>query len=92
VRNFNQFYHDDNWIAEKLPPNLGFDYTNADRLLKFDGIHPQVMQKRIKALNWEFNFDSAYLQKQMGFRRRVLQKIEDISGWRISEYKNYKTV
>ncbi|MCF8318703.1 MAG: glycosyltransferase family 2 protein [Sphingobacteriaceae bacterium] len=92
VRNFNQFYHDDSWIAEKLPTNLEFDYSNADRLVKFDGTHPQVMQKRIKVLNWEFNFDPIYLKKKMGFRRRLLQKIEDISGWRISEYKNYKTV
>lgn len=92
VRNFNQFYHDDAWIAEKLPANLEFDYGNADRLVKFDGTHPEVMKKRIKALNWEFNFDPTQLKNKMGFRRRFLQKIEDWTGWRISEYKNYKIV
>jgi hypothetical protein len=28
----------------------------------------------------------------MDFRRKALQKIEDWTGWRIGEYKNYKIV
>jgi len=92
VRNFNQFYHDDNWIAEKLPINLEFDYTNADRLLKFDGIHPQVMQKRIKALNWEFNFDPTKQEINKSNKRKFLQWFEDKTGIRLFEYCNYKIV
>jgi hypothetical protein len=92
VRNFNKFYHEDSWIQEHLPDNLEFDYGNADRLLRFEGTHPKVMQKRIEVGNWKFQVDPTLLQKKMSLRRRILQKIEDLWQWRIGEYKNYKTV
>jgi len=90
--NFNSFYHDDDWIAENLPDSFEFDYKNADRLIRFTGTHPMVMQKRIAATNWKLDVDLRKLHKQMTFRRRVLQKIEDFTGWRVSEYRNYKIV
>ena len=92
VHNFNQFYHDDYWIAEHLPQNLEFDYGNADILQKFEGTHPAVMKKRIDVVNWKFNFDPTVLKKKTDLRRRFLQKIERLTGWRIGEYKNYKVV
>ena len=90
--NFNSFYHDDDWIAENLPDSFEFDYKNADRLIRFTGTHPMVMQQRIAATNWKLDVDLRKLHKQMTFRRRVLQKIEDFTGWRVSEYRNYKIV
>jgi len=90
--NFNTFYHDDEWIAENLPLSFEFDYKNADRLIRFTGTHPKVMQKRIAATNWKLEVNLEKLHKQMTLRRRILQKIEDITGWRISEYRNYKIV
>jgi hypothetical protein len=92
VLNFNQFYHTDQWIAENIPVSQQFDYNNADRLLKFEGTHPKVMQERIQALNWKFTFDPLQLKKKMTLRRKILQKLEDWTGWRIGEYKNYKVV
>lgn len=92
LRNFNQFYQQESWIEERLPESMEFDYGNADRLLKFEGTHPAVMQKRIAAGNWKFAIDPAQYQKRMSLRRKILQKIEDFSGWRIGEYKNYKIV
>lgn len=92
VRNFNKFYHEDSWIQENLPENIEFDYGNADRLIRFEGTHPQVMQKRIEVSNWKFQVDPTLMKKKMSLRRRILQKIEDLSQWRIGEYKNYKTV
>lgn len=92
VRNFNLFYHDDNWIAENLPETVEFDYKNADRLIKFEDGHPAVMKKRIAATNWNIKVDAEELKKKMTFRRRLLQKIEDLTGWRVSEYRNYKIV
>ena len=92
VRNFNQFYHEESWIQSNLPVNDDFDYNNADRLLKFEESHPQVMQKRIEVQNWKFSFDPTKLKSKMSLRRRILQKIEDLTGWRISEYKNYEIV
>jgi len=90
--NFNKFYHDDNWIAENLPETFEFDYKNADRLVHFTGDHPKVMQKRIAATNWKLNIDLKQLHRKMTLRRRLLQKIEDLTGWRVSEYRNYKIV
>lgn len=90
LRSFNRFYHDDAWIDEHVPETFEFDYKNADRLVHFTGTHPAVMQKRINAINWNLNIDLKKLHKKMTFRRLALQKIEDITGWRISEYRNYK--
>jgi hypothetical protein len=92
VRNFNLFYHDDEWIDQNLPETYEFDYKNADRLIKFGEEHPAVMKKRIAATNWKIEVDAEELKKKMTFRRRLLQKIEDLTGWRISEYRNYKIV
>ena len=50
------------------------------------------MQKRIEHSNWTFQVDPTLLKKKMSLRRRILQKIEDLFGWRIGEYKNYKIV
>jgi hypothetical protein len=92
LKNFNQFYHDDEWLQNNLPETFEFDYKNADRLLPFTSTHPAVMKKRIAATNWILNLDTKKLHKQMTLRRRLLQKIEDLSGWRIGEYKNYKII
>src|SRR5471030_972058 len=90
--NFNQFYHDDTWIEQNLPETFEFDYKNADRLIHFTGTHPEVMQKRIAATNWNLNINLKELHKKMSFRRKTLQVIEDVTGWRMSEYRNYKIV
>jgi hypothetical protein len=92
IRNFNKFYHDDSWMQQHMPETYEFDYSNADRLLPFIGTHPKVMQPRIAATGWKIDLGSKPLQKDMGLRRKVLQKIEDWTGWRIGEYKNYKIV
>jgi hypothetical protein len=94
LRNFNRFYHDDEWMQQNLPETFAFDYThkNPDRLIHFTDKHPAVMQQRIASTNWNLNIDLNELGKHMTFRRKVLQKIEDWTGWRISEYRNYKIV
>jgi hypothetical protein len=92
IRNFNKFYHNDDWMKEHMPETYEFDYGNADRLVKFTGTHPAVMQKRIAVTGWKLDLSTKPLQKDMTFRRRVLQKIEDLTGWRVGEYKSYKIV
>jgi|SRR6185312_7408634 len=92
LRNFNLFYHDDKWMAQNLPDTFEFDYKNADRLVPFTGSHPAVMKKRIGATNWNLNIDMRRLHKKMSLRRKFLQLVEDLTGWRVSEYRNYKIV
>jgi hypothetical protein len=92
IRNFNRFYNDEAWMQQHMPETYEFDYGNADRLLKFTGTHPSVMQKRIESTRWNIDFGTKPLKKDMTIRRKVLQKIEDITGWRVGEYRNYKIV
>ncbi|GAB2697757.1 hypothetical protein GCM10027037_22380 [Mucilaginibacter koreensis] len=92
VRNFNQFYHDENWMNEHMGTTFKFDFGNADRLLPFEGTHPVVMQKRIAAQNWKLEVDPNAASKYMDLRRRLLQWVEDVTGWRVGEYRNYKLI
>lgn len=87
---FNKFWHSDEWIDQKIPKVESFDYTNIDSLARFTGTHPDVMNKRIKALNWNFSFDPS--KKKLPLKSRVLHSIEKITGWRPGEYKNYKII
>jgi glycosyltransferase involved in cell wall biosynthesis len=90
VRNFTQFYHDDAWLAENVPEDYQFDYENAERLTRFEGTHPKAAQARVSRMQWPFQFDPQVLRDKMSLRRKVLQQIEDWTGWRIGEYRNYK--
>jgi hypothetical protein len=92
VRNFQQFYHDDAWLETHVPEDFTFDLSNAERLTHFEGTHPAVAQKRIDSLQWPFHFDPMALRQRMSLRRKVLQQIEDWTGWRIGEYCNYKII
>lgn len=91
MHNFGQFYN-----GEQPPPaedpTYDFDYSNADKLIPFTGTHPAPMLKRIATANWKLNIDWKAIKKKMPFRRKVLQKIEELTGWRVSEYRNYKIV
>lgn len=92
VRNFNQFYQTQDWVEQHFPVQEVFDMRNADRLLRFEGTHPQVIQNRIAATNWTFNEDLTKKTPKMNLKRRILQKIEDLTGFRMFEYRNYKII
>lgn len=89
IRNFNRFYKEDLWIEENYPESTTFAYGNADKLLPFKGKHPEVMAERVNKTNWKFSFDPTRLKVRQGFRRRLLSKIEGITGCRLFEYRNY---
>lgn len=70
-----------------------FKYTRDFGLRKFDKNHPKVMNDWISKnknpidlmslpLNWDFNIIGLWIS----------EKIEDLTGFRIGEYKNYKKV
>jgi hypothetical protein len=90
VRNFNKFYQTDEWVEQNFPPQKSFDMRNADRLVKFTDTHPKVMSDRVLATNWEYEDDLTKKTTKMNLRRRILQKIEDVTGIRLFEYRNYK--
>lgn len=92
VRNFNKFYQTDEWVEQNFPLQKSFDMRNADRLVKFSDSHPAVISKRIAATNWKFEDDLTKKTNKMSLRRRILQQIEDLTGIRLFEYRNYKIV
>ena len=92
VRNFNKFYHEDDWIETNLPKAKSFDYGNADDLKKFTSSHPISIQQRIKNTNWEFSIDPTLVKKKLSLRRRILKLIEEKTGYRLFEYKNYNKI
>ncbi|RYY36229.1 MAG: glycosyltransferase family 2 protein [Sphingobacteriaceae bacterium] len=90
-QNFTQFYNPDYVPDEKAIEENEFDYGNADRLLTFKGTHPAVLLPRVEHANWKLEIDVKKMSR-MTFRRKVLQLIEDVTGWRIGEYKNYRII
>ncbi|MDZ7741796.1 MAG: glycosyltransferase family 2 protein [Bacteroidota bacterium] len=89
-KSFQKLWHDDDWIEKNLPRDDVFDYSRIDSLRKFEDTHPSVMKKRIRNRNWEFSFDPT--QKNLGIRKKILHVIEEKTGWRIGEYKNYRII
>lgn len=87
--NFNLFYKKDA-VESSLPEVAEFDYGNADCLKHFSGTHPAVMLPRIQAVNWKYSFDPTKVKSTHSLRRRLLQKLYELTGIRIGEYKNYK--
>jgi hypothetical protein len=86
---FSSLYHDDQWIRENISREEEFDYSQIDSLSRFEGTHPEVMQNRIRRLNWTFDHD---LSKNYLTLRERLKRVASrlLFGYRIGEYRNYK--
>lgn len=89
-QSFNKLWHSDEWVDKKIPKVESFDYTQIDSLAHFNDSHPEVMKKRIKALNWDFSFDPS--RKRLPIKSRLLHSVEQLTGWRPGEYRNYKII
>ncbi len=88
-KNFHKLWHADEMV-EKMVKDEPFDYSQIDLLKKFTGSHPAVMIPRISKYNWELNFDTS--QNKMSIKNRLLHRIENLSGYRLFEYRNYKII
>ena len=87
-RSFNKYWHDDHWVDKNIAAVEEFDYSNIDALTVFKGTHPQVMKKRIDTMNWKFDYDLS--KKRFKLKDRFKSFVERLTGWRPSEYRNYK--
>lgn len=86
--NFNKYWHDDKWINENIATVEEFDYSNIDQLQHFTGTHPKVMQQRIAAKNWKFDFDLTMNKTSRKEKiKRFLSKLGIETG-----YRNYKII
>lgn len=88
--NFNKLWHSDEWVKEHIPNVSEFDYSGIDSLSRFRGVHPVVIRDRIAASNWKFTFDPT--KRKRSLKQIFLKVIEDFTGWRIGEYRNYRLV
>ncbi|MDR3329109.1 MAG: hypothetical protein LBS63_03240 [Prevotellaceae bacterium] len=73
-----------------VAPHELFDYGNVSSLALFAGEHPKVMQARVGAMNWRFEFDTS--KKRLPLKYKVLQWIESATGKRLFEFRNYKII
>lgn len=86
--NFNKLWHSNDWVKENIPNVTEFDYSGIDSLSRFRGVHPAVIRNRIAACNWNFSFDPA--KRRRSLKQILLKVIEDFTGRRIGEYRNYR--
>ena len=88
---FHSFYYDDIWLKKKYhDKEEEFDYQIYDRLEEFTGTQPSLLHERISKKDWPFTYEKA--KSKMKFRYRALHFIEDLTGYRLFEYKNYKII
>jgi len=88
--NFNKYWHEDEWLEKNVAKAEEFDYnTNLSRLTRFGGTHPKVMEKRINAKNWKFDYDISF-NRTTG-KERIKSFLKNYVGIDTS-YKNYKII
>ncbi len=85
---FSRFWDDDTTLKRKFEGVEEFEYNEVDRLEKFNGTHPKSMEDIIKRKDWDFHYDPS--KANTSLRHQILNKIEDLTGWRVGEFKNYK--
>ncbi|HRG20916.1 MAG TPA: glycosyltransferase family 2 protein [Saprospiraceae bacterium] len=90
VNNSNRYWHSDDWLNKNAISEELFDYNNIDSLTLFKDSHPAVMLDRIKAKDWDFQFDIQ--TKKRNLKEKIKYTIEKWTGWRIGEYKNYTVI
>jgi glycosyltransferase involved in cell wall biosynthesis len=89
---FNQI-NNKNYIATAAEQQADFDYHNIDKLAHFTGSHPAVMASRLQKVNWHFEFNTKNTNfKKMKFKHKISYLIEQLTGYRLGEYKNYKLI
>jgi len=91
VKRFNNYYQSEQKTEEQYKDYQTFDFgTVADILAPFTEPHPATMQETIAAQDWVFKHNTKKIA--LSLRRLILHRIEQITGWRIGEYKNYKLI
>lgn len=86
--NFNKLWHDDQWIDENIEKWEDFDYESHVRELKyFEDTHPEVMKKRIDAINWKFDHDIS--RKGKSTKDQLKKGLKKYFGIDTS-YRNYE--
>ncbi|MGX5817902.1 glycosyltransferase family 2 protein [Chitinophaga lutea] len=83
------YFGEDKNALERHNIKEAFDYAGIDSLNRFSGKHPAVMQERIDRKNWQFDFDISR-KNFKNMKRRLLYWVEQKTGKRLFDYRNYK--
>ena len=89
-RSFNRLWHPDAWVERAVGTGEDYAYSDGGKLHAFTGDHPGVMRERVAKENWEFRYDQTRLR--LSLKERVLAAVEEKTGWRPGEYRNYELV
>ncbi len=87
-KNFNKLWHNDTQVNKivNFEKNT-YDYDKIDSIVKFEGTHPKVMKYRIENQDW--NFNTKNYKRKLSFKESFSRIIEQKTGYRFGEYKNY---
>lgn len=89
AHNFTYYYGHQEKVLTEAPEEL-FNYHQVDRVTRFTGTHPKVMEEAIQNYPYVFKHDTS--KAEWKTRDKYLQKIEDFLGVRFFEYKNYRLI
>jgi hypothetical protein len=89
ILEFVRYWQSDAEIAERFQGREAFNYEKVEKVMPFpaDG-HPAIMAERI----CNNTYHMVPQQGHFSLRKRILFWIEQLTGWRIGEYRNYKIV
>ncbi|MBD2768411.1 glycosyltransferase family 2 protein [Hymenobacter sp. BT664] len=87
---FGKLWHSDEWMTQNIAQAEEFDYSQIDSLQRFTGTHPAVMTTRIRERNWSFDHDLT--RNRYRLKDHFKRVIEQLTGYRVGEYRNYKLV
>ena len=87
-KDFNKLWHDDQFVAQFTEEI--YNYSDIDYLEIFDNTHPNVMKNRILQKNWDF--DGKKLNSKVSVKDKFLFWLEQKTGIRLFEYKNYRII
>jgi len=89
IYNFNTLYSNDKENLVLAQTEL-YDYKNIDSLKFFTGTHPVAIQKRINAMDWNFEFDMS--RKRLTPKEIFSRFVEKYTGKRPFEFRNYTLI
>jgi len=89
-KNFHKLWHDDEWVKQHIDEEKILNNKVNDILEKFNGKHPSVMKDRIEKYNWHFNYSKDDIK--LPLKEKLLYKFEQLTGYRVGEYKNYRMI
>ncbi len=87
---FVEFWSEQEALKEAWSQMEVFDYSQFDSLRTFTGTHPSSMKERIDRQHWKVDFDIS--RKKFDWKGRLLYWIEQKTGKRLFDYKNYRII